>query len=101
MEVQHIIEAALEKCISTYDEVEREAGQSAGNGSDYGKFPGAILIKYGEGSMRKAGYLMTEIRKMWYYTKGNGSRFGRGFRYTVKELENVVTLCEEKILWKS
>lgn len=143
MEVQHIIEAALEKCISIYDEAEKVAGQAAGSGSDYGKFPGAILIKYGEGSMRKAGYLMTEIWKMWYYTKGSlsemnemreqirepvsgmffpeaeaefaidekqqyvylsyyfGPRFGRGFRYTVKEQENVVTLCEEKILWIS
>ena len=71
MENLDIVRAALEKCMSIYDEAAKEAELYAKAGSGYGSFPEAMLIKYGEGHMKEMGYQMTDIRKIWHYTKGN------------------------------
>lgn len=143
MEDQNIIQAALEKCMSIYDEAAEMTSSLPEDNSFFGNPPRAMLIKYGEGGLRKIGYLLTDIRKIWYYERGNlteiegmrervtepisgmyyaeaeaefamdkerqylylsysmGPRYASGLRYTIKEQENSIMLCEEKMLWIS
>lgn len=49
----------------------------------------------------EAEFAIDEKQHYVYLSYYFGPRFGRGFRYTVKEQRNVVTLCGEKILWIS
>lgn len=70
MKDQDIIQAALEKCMSLYDKEMEMTHPREGDDSFYGNPPRAMLIKYGEGSLRKMEYLVTDIRKIWYYEGG-------------------------------
>lgn len=70
MKDQDIIQAALEKCMSLYDKEMEMTHPREGDDSFYGNPPRAMLIQYGEGSLRKMEYLVTDIRKIWYYEGG-------------------------------
>lgn len=53
MEDQNIIQAALEKCMSIYDEAAEMTSSLPEDNSFLGNPPRAMLIKYGEGGLRK------------------------------------------------
>lgn len=71
MKEQDIIQAALEKCMLLYDELMEMTCSLKEAACFYGSPPRAMLIQYGEGRLGKIGYLLKDIRKVWYYEGGN------------------------------
>lgn len=65
---EDIIRLALKKSISVYKKRIAEVGLHTGESTFWGVLPKAMVMKYGAGSKRKAGFVITEIWKAWYYS---------------------------------
>lgn len=67
---EDIIRLALKKSISVYKKRITEVDFYAKGSIFVGAIPKAMVMKYGVGSKRKAGFVITEIWKAWYYSNG-------------------------------
>lgn len=68
--MDHVVQLSVDKCISIYEEMSAEIHRIDEDGRIYGTLPGALLIKHGEGSLKKAGFILTDIWKAWCYCGG-------------------------------
>lgn len=67
MDINVVVKLALDKCISIYDEMASEILEMGESGRIYGRIPKVLIIKYGDGYLKKGDFILTDIWNVWCF----------------------------------